>query len=140
MNTATLYAPIDADIRAVDAVVRTRLHSEVVLVRQVAEYIISAGGKRNRALATLHKEHGFADVGAFIKALKAAASASGGKVSAGGKKRRKRAVITAETKAAVKALAQDGKTSAEIARTAGISVPSVQNIKKELGLTKARKK
>ncbi|MBP6506591.1 MAG: helix-turn-helix domain-containing protein [Opitutaceae bacterium] len=96
--------------------------------------------KRNRALATLHKEHGFADVGAFIKALKAAASASGGKVSAGGKKRRKRAVITAETKAAVKALAQDGKTSAEIARTAGISVPSVQNIKKELGLTKARKK
>ena len=53
MNTATLYAPIDADMRAVDAVVRTRLHSEVVLVRQVAEYIISAGGKRMRPALVL---------------------------------------------------------------------------------------
>ena len=48
VDIASLYAPIDADMRAVDAVVRTRLHSEVVLVRQVAEYIISAGGKRMR--------------------------------------------------------------------------------------------
>ena len=53
MNTASLYAPIDADMRAVDAVVRTRLHSEVVLVRQVAEYIISAGGKRMRPALVL---------------------------------------------------------------------------------------
>jgi octaprenyl-diphosphate synthase len=40
-------------MRAVDAVVRTRLHSEVVLVRQVAEYIISAGGKRMRPALVL---------------------------------------------------------------------------------------
>ena len=53
MNTASLYAPIEADMRAVDAVVRTRLHSEVVLVRQVAEYIISAGGKRMRPALVL---------------------------------------------------------------------------------------
>ena len=33
---------------AVDAVIRARLHSEVVLVRQVAEYIIAGGGKRMR--------------------------------------------------------------------------------------------
>jgi octaprenyl-diphosphate synthase len=43
-----LYAPIAADMRAVDDVIRKRLHSDVVLIRQVAEYIISAGGKRLR--------------------------------------------------------------------------------------------
>ena len=36
------------DMAAVDAVIRRRLHSDVVLVRQVAEYIIAAGGKRMR--------------------------------------------------------------------------------------------
>ena len=35
-------------MRAVDVVVRERLHSDVVLVRQVAEYIIAGGGKRMR--------------------------------------------------------------------------------------------
>ena len=35
-------------MQAVDAVIRARLHSEVVLVRQVAEYIIHSGGKRMR--------------------------------------------------------------------------------------------
>jgi octaprenyl-diphosphate synthase len=36
------------DMSEVDHVIRARLHSEVVLVRQVAEYIIAAGGKRLR--------------------------------------------------------------------------------------------
>ena len=35
-------------MQAVDAVIRKRLHSDVALVRQVAEYIINAGGKRIR--------------------------------------------------------------------------------------------
>ena len=39
---------IAADMQAVDAVVRSRLHSEVALIRQVAEYIIGGGGKRLR--------------------------------------------------------------------------------------------
>jgi len=41
------------DMQAVDHVIRTRLHSDVVLIRQVAEYIISAGGKRLRPTLTL---------------------------------------------------------------------------------------
>ncbi len=49
----SLYAPIDVDMRAVDAVIRERLHSDVVLVRQVAEYIVSAGGKRMRPALVL---------------------------------------------------------------------------------------
>jgi len=40
-------------MRAVDAVVRARLHSDVVLVSQVAEYIITAGGKRLRPALVL---------------------------------------------------------------------------------------
>jgi len=36
------------DMRSVDAVIRASLHSDVVLVRQVAEHIIAGGGKRMR--------------------------------------------------------------------------------------------
>lgn len=39
---------VASDMRAVDGVIRDRLHSEVMLVRQVAEYIIGSGGKRLR--------------------------------------------------------------------------------------------
>ena len=35
-------------MQAVDAVIRTRLHSDVALIRQVAEYIVQSGGKRLR--------------------------------------------------------------------------------------------
>lgn len=38
---------------AVDRVIRDRLHSEVVLIRQVAEYIIGGGGKRLRPALVL---------------------------------------------------------------------------------------
>jgi octaprenyl-diphosphate synthase len=48
-----LYKLIEADMQAVDAVIRARLHSEVALVRQVAEYIIQSGGKRLRPALVL---------------------------------------------------------------------------------------
>ena len=44
---------IEADMHAVDAVIRQRLHSEVVLVRQISEYIINSGGKRLRPALVL---------------------------------------------------------------------------------------
>jgi octaprenyl-diphosphate synthase len=44
---------IAEDMRAVDEVIRTRLHSEVVLIRQVAEYIVGGGGKRLRPMLVL---------------------------------------------------------------------------------------
>lgn len=43
-----LYSPIAADMLAVNGVIRNRLHSDVALISQVAEYIIGAGGKRLR--------------------------------------------------------------------------------------------
>ena len=108
---------------------------------KIAELEKSIASELAKELAALPAKFGFDSVPAFIKAVKAS---SGGKrkgTAAGksGGARRKRAVITAETKAQVKSLAQAGKTGAEIAKAAGISLPSVQNIKKELGLIKARK-
>jgi octaprenyl-diphosphate synthase len=42
-----------ADMQSVDQVIRERLHSDVVLIRQVAEYIIGGGGKRLRPALVL---------------------------------------------------------------------------------------
>lgn len=53
MSVKHLYAPIADDMKAVDAVIRQRLYSDVVLIRQVAEYIISSGGKRLRPALVL---------------------------------------------------------------------------------------
>jgi len=96
-----------------------------------------------RELASLPKAYGFESVAAFAKAVRAASK--GGRVArrakapAGKSKRRRRAVITDATRAEVKKLSAAGKTGAEIARVLRISLPSVQNIKKALGLVKARK-
>jgi len=53
VDLSALYSLIADDMRAVDAVIRQRLHSDVVLVRQVAEYIVGAGGKRMRPALVL---------------------------------------------------------------------------------------
>ena len=53
MTQEQLNALIGPDMKAVDVVIRERLHSDVVLVRQVAEYIISGGGKRMRPALVL---------------------------------------------------------------------------------------
>ncbi|UMR32903.1 MULTISPECIES: octaprenyl diphosphate synthase [unclassified Massilia] len=48
-----ITSTIAADMDAVNVVIRQRLHSEVALVNQIAEYIISAGGKRIRPVLVL---------------------------------------------------------------------------------------
>ena len=53
MKLEQLYNLIEPDMKRVDAVIRERLHSDVVLVRQVAEYIIQSGGKRLRPALVL---------------------------------------------------------------------------------------
>jgi octaprenyl-diphosphate synthase len=44
---------VAADMRAVDEVIRARLGSDVLLIRQVAEYIVGGGGKRLRPMLLL---------------------------------------------------------------------------------------
>ncbi|CAG1009186.1 octaprenyl-diphosphate synthase [Burkholderiales bacterium] len=48
MTLDFLTAPIGADMARVDDVLRRGLASEVVLIRQIAEYIVGGGGKRLR--------------------------------------------------------------------------------------------
>jgi hypothetical protein len=97
----------------------------------------------NSKLLALPAKHGFKSMDAFIDALRAAQgsgksrAASAAKVGAAAG-RKPRAKITAETKAKVKALVGEGKTGGQIAKALNISLPSVQNIKKELGLVKKR--
>ncbi len=53
MSITSIHAVIADDMRAVDTVIRQHLHSEVVLVNQVAEYLIDSGGKRLRPALVL---------------------------------------------------------------------------------------
>lgn len=105
---------------------------------------------RVSALAKLPSEYGYSNLNDFIKALKSAAGKAGkGKKAAKTAKapkaakaakagKRTRAKITPELKQQVVAAVQSGQSGAEIAAAFGISLPSVQNIKKEAGLVKAR--
>lgn len=107
----------------------------------------SIASELNKELASLPAKYGFSSTEDFISAVYAASGKRRGrkpgrpskKSATGGQKTRKRAVITDETRAEVKKMAGDGKTGAEIAKALKISLPSVQNIKKALGLVKDRK-
>jgi len=111
---------------------------------KVAALEQSLAKEQKQKLAKLPSEYGFDSVAAFIDAVKAAAGGAkrgpkAAKVVAGKPaKRGKRARLTPELKEKVKAAVNAGKTGAAIAKEFGISVPSVQNIKKEFGLVKKR--
>ena len=100
----------------------------------------------NGELAGLPAKYGFADTAGFIAAVHAASGKRRGRPPKSqtpaapkpGRKRRTRAVITDAVRAEVKKMVKDGKTGTEIVKALGISLPSVQNIKKALGLVRAR--
>ena len=117
---------------------------------KVAELEQALQKERKQQLAGLPSEYGFDSLEDFIKALKSAGSSRGAGATRKGRaaktaaapilprKKGKRARITPELKDRVKAAVVAGKTGAQIASEFGISVPSVQNIKKEFGLVKSR--
>ena len=97
-------------------------------------------------LAALPAQFGFASAQAFADAV-VKASASGTRLArkAGRRKdavkpkgKRKRSVVTDELRNQVKQLAEAGQTGAEIKAATGLSLPTIQNIKKAFGLVKAR--
>ncbi|MBI5451192.1 MAG: polyprenyl synthetase family protein [Gammaproteobacteria bacterium] len=57
MEIAAIRSLVSTDLAAVDALIRQRLHSEVVLVNQIGHYIINNGGKRLRPLLALLCAH-----------------------------------------------------------------------------------
>jgi hypothetical protein len=99
----------------------------VVLERSVAKRL-------HKELRALPKQYGFNGVEAFIEALETSSAGARSAVKPKAAKRRKRTTITADIRDHVKKLIEAGKTGAEIAKTLKISLPSVQNIKKALGL------
>ncbi len=113
-----------------------------------------AASELSSRLTNLHKDLGYASREDLIAVLKGLGGGkkSGRKPSSrkkakaapaktkGGKKRAKRTRITTELKAKVIAAVKTGGKGAAIAKQFGISVPSLQNIKKAAGLIKARKK
>jgi octaprenyl-diphosphate synthase len=53
MSFESVKALVEDDLRRVDAVIRERLASDVMLVNQVSQYIIGSGGKRLRPLVVV---------------------------------------------------------------------------------------
>lgn len=107
----------------------------------------AASADKTKVLVALPAKLGYADVKSLIAALQAVegpqhkgpvSKADTAKVPTKGMKRRTRAVVTEATRAEVKKLVELGKTGGEIAKTVGVSLPTVQNIKKALGLIRKR--
>lgn len=92
--------------------------------------------QRRSELHKLAPSLGFNSTEDLIEALQATLQ-NGTKPKTG---RKQRVVITKQTEKRVAAFAKRGWTGARIAKELNISVPSVQNIKKRLGLVKSRKK
>lgn len=122
---------------------------------KIAQAEAKLAADRTTALAKLPGDYGFASLNDFIKALTAAAGKAGkgkkAKAAKAGKApkaakapkaekagKRGRTKITPELKAQVIEAVKADKSGAEIAKAFGISLPSVQNIKKEAGLVKSR--
>lgn len=118
------------------------LHTQLAKARQQVAKLEKQLAKGSRKLLVLPAKYGFRTMDAFIAALQQAAGSSRTATkatTATASGRKPRAKITPETKAKVKELVKADKTGSEIAKALNISLPSVQNIKKELGLVKTRK-
>ncbi len=98
---------------------------------------------RSRELASLPVKYGFDSVAEFTAAVLASNRGSRPKKSASkpapaARKTRKRVEITDAIRGKVLELVRADKSGSEIAAAVGISLPSVQNIKKAAGLVKSR--
>ncbi len=120
-------------------------------IKKIAEYKTRLADLERELFAQLAKlpaQYGFASAEEFIAAFRKSVAGKPGrkpgkaaKASAAGSTkggRKPRVKITAEIVAQVKSLAEAGKNGSEIAKTTGISLPRVQNIKKKLGLVSKR--
>ena len=111
------------------------------LLKQVADLKAQYEDARIEFLATLPAELGYESVEDLIAAIrqggKPAAKPAKKEPSAKAAKkkgRRRRATITEAMRDQAESLLKGGKTAAFVASEVGISIPSVQNIKKAAGL------
>jgi methylphosphotriester-DNA--protein-cysteine methyltransferase len=117
------------------------------LKAQTAKLEASLETQRPAALAALPAEYGFDSLAAFVKALKRSANAKprakrgrkpGRPAKAAKPAKGKRAKLTDEIRAAVKAALEQGRKPKAIAKEVGISPASVNVLKKAFGMTKPR--
>lgn len=120
-----------------------------------------AAAEQKKRIVNLHTDAGFSTRAELIEALqalgggakkprgrkaakkaakKSTRKAAPKKAAGKAKKRAKRTVITAELKKGIIAALKAGGKGAAVAAKFGVSVPTLHNIKKAAGLTKARKK
>jgi len=71
VSLQAIRSPIEPDMLEVDEVIRKRLYSEVVLIRQIGEYIINSGGKRLRPALVLLSAGAFGYSGKYHHELAA---------------------------------------------------------------------
>jgi octaprenyl-diphosphate synthase len=60
MNIEDVFTLIKGDMERVNRLIQTSLHSEVVLINQISQYIINSGGKRLRPVLVLLSANAFA--------------------------------------------------------------------------------
>jgi hypothetical protein len=118
---------------------------------KLAELQKKADTERSKQLNGLHTSLGFASREELISALRSLDGAKAAKgrpgrkpkaaasAPAASKKRSKRARITDDTRQQIVAALKGGAKGTQVAKDFGISLPSLQNIKKAAGLTKNRK-
>lgn len=70
-DPSRFLAPVSDDLNAVNAVIRKQMHSDIVLIGQIADYIINAGGKRIRPILLLLMAKAFGYQGTQHHALAA---------------------------------------------------------------------
>lgn len=108
------------------------------LLKQVADLKAQYEDARIEFLATLPAELGYESVEDLIAAIrqggKPATKKEPSAKAAKKKGRRRRATITEAMRDQAESLLRGGKTAAFVASEVGISIPSVQNIKKAAGL------
>jgi hypothetical protein len=103
--------------------------------------------ERQTKLKKLQSDLGYSSTADLIEALRslngAAPSASRGKASSStaaasgaGRKRRKRAKVTDEMRQGMVTALRGGGKAADVAKQFGVSIPTVQNVKRAAGLTR----
>lgn len=108
------------------------------LEQQIAQRKQTIELARRDRLSKLHTELGLGSTLDLINELKrinngAGAGSAGGGRSGGGRRK-----VDDAMKQEIKKMVGEGKTGKDIAKSLGISVPTVQNVKSDLGLVRSR--
>lgn len=115
-----------------------RLETLRMQVSKLEQRVMREAAKRQQRLLALPGKFGYDSLEELITALNATKRTAGGS-TANSNRRRRRAIITKEIREEVRKLTNQGRTGAEIAKAVGVSIPSVANIKRALGLSRPRK-